>query len=52
MNSSKTIVDYLDKNEELDLDKIIVLDSYIAGITQNLVKEKLKKRKMLAKNFI
>lgn len=89
MNSSKTIVDYLDKNEELDLDKIIadfspyvktiinnmsnnnltqedkeeilldtffvlwknqdkiiILDSYIAGITRNLVKEKMKKKKI------
>ena len=89
MNSSKTIIDYLDKNEELDLDKIIadfspyvktiinnmtrkilsqedkeeilldtfyvlwknqdkiiILDSYIAGITRNLVKEKLKNKKM------
>lgn len=27
-------------------DKVIVLDSYIAGITRNLVKEKLKKRKI------
>lgn len=27
-------------------DKIIILDSYIAGITRNLVKEKLKKRKV------
>ena len=89
MNSSKTIIDYLDKNEELDLDKIIadfspsvktiinnmtsnilsqedkeeilldtfyvlwknqdkiiILDSYIAGITRNLVKEKLKNKKI------
>ncbi len=89
MNSSKTIIDYLDKNKELDLnkiiadfspyiktiinnmasnilsqedkeeilldtffvlwknqDKIIILDSYIAGITRNLVKEKLKNRKI------
>lgn len=89
MNSSKTIVDYLNKNKELDLDKIImdfspyiktiinnmsnnilsqedkeeilldtffvlwknqnkiiILDSYIAGITRNLVKEKMKKRKI------
>ena len=27
-------------------DKIIILDSYIAGITRNLVKEKFKKRKV------
>lgn len=89
MNSSKTILDYLDENEELNLDKIIedfspyvktiinnmsnnmltqedkeeilldtffvlwknqykitVLDSYIAGITRNLVKEKMKKRQI------
>lgn len=89
MNNIKTIVDYLDKNNELNLDrliddfspyvktiinnmvnnnlnqedkdeilldaffilwknqdKVIVLDSYIAGITRNLVKEKLKKRKI------
>lgn len=89
MNSSKTIIDYLDKNKELDLnkiiadfspyiktiinnmasnilsqedkeeilldtffvlwknqEKIIILDSYIAGITRNLVKEKLKNRKI------
>ena len=89
MNSSKTIIDYLDKKEELDLDKIIadfspyvktiinnmtsnilsqedkeeilldtfyvlwknqdkiiILDSYIAGITRNLVKEKLKNKKI------
>lgn len=89
MNSSKMIADYLDRNEELDLDKIIadfspyvktiinnmasnilsqedkeeilldtffvlwknkdkiiILDSYIAGITRNLVKEKLKNKKI------
>ena len=37
MNSSKTIVDYLDKNKELNLDKIIAdFSPYVKTIINNM----------------